>query len=467
MLTFSDSTRRFGRRSFLRVGSLALGRLGLGSLAAGGLSVSSLLAARASDNAVLRDKSVILLFLHGGPSQIETFDPKMTAPAGVRSVTGEVATSIPGVTFGGTFSKLASRANKVSIVRSFRTGDGNHDIKPVVSKSSHGANLGSLYSRVAGTNHPSTGIPTNVALFPRAVWAEAGPAEESFGKFSATGTIGSAFAPFVPGAGGAMQRDMQLELARGRLDDRRALLAQLDRQQRGLDANGELGRLEQQAFKTILGGVAQAFDLSQEDPRLVERYDTATLVRPDAISRKWNNYRNYVDNAQTLGKLMLLARRLCESGCGFVTVTTNFVWDMHADVNNAPCDEGMQYMGSPLDHAVSAYLEDVEARGLSDKIMLVVTGEMGRTPRLNAGGGRDHWGGLAPLLLAGAGIPRGAVFGQSQRDGGSPRAEPVGINNLLATVMHTLLDVGKLRTMPGIPREVLAAATAAEPIPLG
>ena len=103
----------------------------------------------------------------------------------------------------------------------------------------------------------------------------------------------------------------------------------------------------------------------KEDPQTIARYDTAPLVRPENIDKKWNNYNNYVDNAKTLGKLLLLARRLCEAGCGFVTVTTNFVWDMHADVNNAPVDEGMRYMGPPLDHAVSAFIEDVEARGLS------------------------------------------------------------------------------------------------------
>src|SRR4029077_11824485 len=94
-------------------------------------------------------------------------------------------------------------------------------------------------------------------------------------------------------------------------------------------------RVRAQALTTILGGVADAFDLGKEHPHTIARYDTAPLVRPENISKKWANYNNYVDNAKSLGKLLLLARRLCERGCGFVTVTTNFVWDMHADVNNA------------------------------------------------------------------------------------------------------------------------------------
>src|SRR5687767_2932956 len=161
MLTLYDRCPRWGRRDFLRIGGLGLG----------GLSLSNLLSAMAgaASPRPVTDKSVIFLFLHGGPSQIETFDPKMTAPPGIRSVTGELATSLPGVTFGGTFPKLAALADKLSIVRSFTTGDANHDIKPVVGRVTAGANLGSLYSRVAGASHPRTGIPTNVTLFPQAV----------------------------------------------------------------------------------------------------------------------------------------------------------------------------------------------------------------------------------------------------------------------------------------------------------
>ena len=155
---------------------------------------------------------------------------------------------------------------------------------------------------------------------------------------------------------------------------------------------------------------------------------------------------------------------MCESGCGFVTVTTNFVWDMHADVNNATVEEGMQYMGWPLDYAVSALIEDLESRGLDDRIMLVVTGEMGRTPKINAKGGRDHWGGLTPLMVYGGGLKGGQVIGQSTTDAGAPASTPIRLEHLVATVMHNLLDMGKLRTMTGIPNDLLRSMTAAEPI---
>jgi hypothetical protein len=459
MWRISTPGNGYGRREFLRAGSLALGGLALP-----GIWPSPATAAAAR---LVTGKSVIFLFLHGGPSQIETFDPKMTAPAGIRSATGEIATAIPGVTFGSTFPKLAALADRLAIVRSFTTGDGNHDIKPVVGRDSGGANLGTLYSRMVGTNHSLTGMPTNAALFPQAVDPERQPAQKNFGNFEATGALGSAFAPFAPGAGGDLQQDMQLSMPIDRLGDRRELLSQLDRLRFSLDARDPLDgldRMRDQAFGTITGGVAGAFDLSKEDPRTVARYDTAPLMTPDQIDKKWNNHKYYVDSVKALGKLLLLARRLCETGCGFVTVTTNFVWDNHADVNKAGVAEGMRYCGVPLDHAVSAFLEDVAGRGLSDRILLVCCGEMGRTPRLNANGGRDHWGGLAPLLLAGGRLKMGQVIGQSTKNAGEPSSDPVRIPNLLATIMHTLFDVGELRVTRGVPNEVMRAATSADPI---
>ena len=460
MLTLLDANRRYHRREMLRVGACGAGAFGV----VNGFANKCF---AASKGLPITDKSVILLFLHGGPSQIETFDPKMTAPVGIQSVTGEIQTAIPGVTFGSSFPQLAQRADRLSIVRSFTTGDANHDIKPVVGKDTSGANVGALYARVAGANRPGSGMPTNAMLFPQSVDSTTGPAITSFGKFESTGLLGNGYSPFVPGAGGDLQKNLELRVAVDRLGDRRTLLSELDRQRFELDERGRtqtVDPLREQAFSTLLGGVAGAFDLSKEDPATIARYDTAPLIRPDQIDKKWNNYNHYVDNAKALGKLLLLARRLCEAGCGFVTVTTSFVWDMHADVNNATVEEGMRYMGPPLDHAISAFLDDVASRGLSDKILLVATGEMGRTPRVNNNGGRDHWGNLAPLLLSGGGFKNtGQVIGQSTRDAAEPSSEPIRIKHLVATMLQRLVDPSELRLNPSIPREVLAAASA-EPI---
>jgi len=464
MLTFQDHFRQAGnwqRRQFLRAGGLALGGLTLGDLFA------TRAAAASAKKLPLKDRSVIFLFMHGGPSQFETFDPKMDASSSTRSVTGEIKTTLPGVTFGSTFAQLAKLAHKFSIVRSFVTGDGNHDIKPVLGVDTLRANMGSLYSSIAGASRVNTAMPTNVALFPRSVDPKAQAAVTEFGNFEGTGELSRTFAPFVPGAGANQQMDMRLNLPEGRFENRRALLGALDDWKRWVDASGAVEGVQafqQQAFDVLHRGVSDAFDLSLEDPRLMERYDTAPLLPRGRISKQWKNIDHYATNALTLGRQLLLARRLCERGAGFVTVTTSFIWDMHADENNAPMTVGMEYVGTPFDHAVSAFIEDVEARGLSEKILLVCCGEMGRTPAINKNGGRDHWGNLAPLLIYGGGLKMGRVIGQSSRDGGEPASDAVTMKDLLATIMHALLDISEVRLMPGIPQRVVEAMTKGEPI---
>ncbi len=454
MLTIGDTTC-LNRRGFLRVGSLGLGGLSLASLfpstATAGVPLSEA-------GKPLTDKAVVFLFLHGGPSQFETFDPKMTAPAEIRSATGEIKTTLPGITFGSSFPKLAAMADRLAVVRSYVPGDANHDIKPVVGKDGFGANLGSAYAAVAGGSTPS-GMPTNCLLFPRSVDPNAQPGQTGFGKFPSTGPFAASATPFQPDGDGTLKKDMKLNLPLDRLDDRRALLSGFDQLKRGMETEAEaMESTRQKAFSMLLGGIGEAFDLSKEDAKTVEKYDTAKLGIAEKIDKKWNNHKFYADNARTLGKLLLLARRCVERGAGFVTVTTNFVWDMHADVNNAHLTEGMSYTGPPLDLAVSVFLDDLRDRGLEDKVLLVICGEIGRTPRLNAKGGRDHWGNLGPLLLAGGGLPMGQLIGKSSSNGGEPNSEPVRIPNLIGTIMHTLFDVGKLRITRGISREVMQMA---------
>lgn len=464
MLTFRDPRRGCNRREFLSIGTLALG----------GLSLGGQLQARALGNAALTTgKSVIFLFLHGGPAQTETFDPKMSAPDGIRSVTGEVPTTLPGITFGSTFAQLAKLAHKFTVVRSYRPGDGNHDLKPLVHKEFMNANLGSLYSRVAGTNDPRTGMPSNVILFPQAILPKANPQFAPSGNYLSTGQLGAAHAPFVPGGNSEFQKNLQLKLERDRLDDRRSLLARLDGVKRHIDQSGVMDAVDgfqAQAFDAILRGVGDAFDLSKEDARTIARYDTEAQVRLDNIPKctadKW-----YADHIKTLGKLLLYARRLCEAGCGFVTVTTNFVWDMHCDGDDAGMAGGMLYAGTPLDHALAAFIEDVEARGLSERILLVACGEMGRSPRVNkstnkgvTGVGRDHWGYLGPLLLYGGGLPMGQVIGRSTANAGEPATEPVTMRQLVATIMHTLFQIDEVRSTRGLPAELVRVITESEPI---
>jgi uncharacterized protein (DUF1501 family) len=148
-----------------------------------------------------------------------------------------------------------------------------------------------------------------------------------------------------------------------------------------------------------------------------------------------------------------------------VTVHADYegVWDMHADTENLNIADGMEAVGRSFDHAVAAFIEDVEARGLADKILLVCCGEMGRTPKLNRGGGRDHWAKLAPLMLYGGGIRGGHVIGQSTKDGGEPATENLTPKHLISSILHTVFDVGQLRLMPSMAH--ISRLAENEPIP--
>lgn len=451
MLTLFDGDRPIDRRAFMTIGGLSLG----------GLSLPSLMSGAAEPRHHVTGKSVIYLFQQGGPSQFETFDPKVDAPQGIRTVTGTVQTAVPGVVFGEHMSRLAKLADKLTTVRSFQTLNAGHNIQPVVGPDSLNANIGVHYSRVVGATRLRTGMPTNAVLYPAAV-SEYVPGPRARGNLAATGPYGAGYAPFVPGVNGQLQRDMQLSLPRDRVfGDRKALLAQLDSLKRQVDATGQveaLDDLQRQAYEVLLGdSVSKALDLSREDPRTVERYDTGRYLqkgRWTSVSRGRLGY--YDANASCIGKLLLLARRLCEAGCGFVTIHAGYagVWDMHADSNNLNMIDGMDAVGHSFDHAVAAFVEDLEARGLQDEILLVCTGEMGRTPRINKRGGRDHWAKLSPLMMHGGGLP-GGVIGQSDRQGGEPLTDNLTPRHLISTIMNTVFDVSQLRLVQGLPESVL------------
>ncbi len=450
-----------GRREFLKVGGLGL---------LGNLTLPLLLRARAAaaaEGRTVRDRSVVLLFLQGGPSHIEFFDPKMTAPAEFRSITGEVQTRLPGITFGGTFPQLARLADKLAVVRSYATGNADHTYQLATSGGNPTcASMGALYARVAGVNHPHTGMPNNVLVLPEAVQ----PGLRLQGNFETSalptltspGELGASYQAFNPSGTGEVQRNMQLRLPADRFADRRYLLEQLDTMRRDVDAAGSLAgadRFQQQAFEVVTRGVAAAFDLSRESARVVARYDTSHLFRNEELQRYYDMRRA----SNLLGKQLLLARRLCEAGCGFVTVS-DCGWDMHANNNSPRHMAGLAPMTRQVDHAVSAFIEDLEARGLSEQILLVVTGEMGRTPRLNNNGGRDHHANLTTLAFAGGSLRMGQVIGRSDRLAASPASERFGPGHLLATVMHHLLDLGEVRVQRGLGR-VATALTAGQPIP--
>jgi uncharacterized protein (DUF1501 family) len=463
MLTISDprgtrDCQGWRRREFLRIGGSALAALGLGWPAQ---------AAEKLHNHTT-GKSVVLLFLGGGPSHIELFDPKMSAPADIRSITGEVNTAHAGITFGGTFPQLAALAKKFSIVRSFQSLNSGHEYVAVTTANNPvKAAAGALYSRVAGTTHPKTGAPLHTLVLPEAV----APAGFKIGTNFETGHLpgltqpgglGPNYQAFSPSGGGPLRENMQLAIEAERFADRRAVLDSLDKLRRQVDASGQIGgldKLQQQAYEVITGGVAQAFDLSREDPRLVARYDTSHCFQSEEAQQFGDMRRS----TNLLGRQMLLARRLVEAGCGFVTVS-DCGWDMHSNRNSPKNLGGMQWLGPQTDHAVAAFIADCEARGLRDKVLLVVTGEMGRTPRINKNGGRDHYGELTPLLVYGGGLAMGQVIGQSDAHATIPATDPYQPSHLLATMMHTLFDLGQLRLDQSLPRDVAGVLLGGEPI---
>ena len=388
------------RRDVLRVGTLGLC----------GLALPDLLRARAQaqiNGQPTKDTSVIWLWLGGGPTHVETFDPKMTAPSEYRSVTGEVATVLPGVTLGGNFEQMAQVADKMAFVRSFAHtnsghGGGTHYVMTGYDYrlADNGMvpvrpGLGAIVSRVRGPNHPTTGIPTYVRL--GGIYGD-GPA-----------FLGTAFGPFDPG--GQAQRNMSLVVEQSRLDNRRELLEGIDTINREIDRSElmkGLDSFEQQAFNLVLSTSQQAFDIKYEDPRVVDRY------------------------GPNLGQRLLTARRLCEAGAGFVTVEFGG-WDMHGNIKMA-----MDQLGPQVDRAVAALVEDLDQRGMSENVLLVISGEFGRTPKINGGAGRDHWAPLSTLALAGGGLKMGQVIGESAEKVDVPKTTPITPQDLMATVFDVL-----------------------------
>lgn len=414
------------RREFLQAGALALGGLGLADVLRG----------RAAAGEAGRNTSVILLYLHGGPSQLETYDLKPDAPIEYRSVFSPIATSVPGLDLCEHFPLQAKIADKYSLVRSVHHTMSSHTDGGIevltgktptrpdptsTSKSEH-PDLGSIAARLNGP-HPDA-IPRYVAI-PQPLYMTR-PAY--LGLHHGAFAIGDpSKADFKPPA---------LQLAAGvdgrLLDDRRGLIRQLDRLRAGIDLRGSFDGTDQfreLAFSMLTGPkVASAFDLTKEDDTLRDRYGR----------HLW-------------GQSCLLARRLAEAGTSVVTIYidspvskpefTN--WDDHILNAGRPGHfaEYMQRRLPYMDQALSALIEDIFARQLDRQIMVAVLGEFGRTPRLshNANGtGRDHWPDAQSVLLSGGGLKMGQVVGATNSRAEHPAHRPLSPKDILATIYRHL-----------------------------
>jgi len=420
------SARHTTRRNLLRVGVLG----------ASEVTLAGLLRARAQ--AALRhqetkETSVVWLWLQGGAPHIETFDPKRNAPSNYRSMVGSISTKLPGVEFGALLPRLSQAAGQLAVVRSFGHTNSDHlgashyvltaEDGPVGTRHQTKPSFGSIAAKVRGVSHPISGVPTFIRLsrtisfdFDQPLW------------------LGEANAPFD--ASGQTRNNLNLSVDPARMADRRRLLKGIDRLRREIDQCGVMEGLdsyEQQAVDMILGRSKQAFDVSQENPQLRERYGPG------------------------LGEQLLTARRLCEAGCGFVSLNyayspvssnTPFGWDMHLGPSQpgAPPMEGQLKAIFPMfDHAIAMFLEDLAQRGLSERILLVITGDFGRTPKINQYGGRDHWPALSTLVLAGGGLCMGQVVGTSSPKAEQPTSSRVAPKDLMATIFHVLGFDAKLQ----------------------
>jgi len=398
-----------------------------GSLAPFGLGLLDVLAPRASAARKGRAKSVILLFIWGGPSHLDTWDPKPTAPQEIRGLFQSIPTTVPGLRIGEHFPLLASRAKHYAVVRSMTHTDPAH-LSPVhhlmtghIAANPNSDNdparrtdapcLGAVVQKVL----PSAGaIPAAVTL-PWAVSHPAAPGGVAPGQHG--GWLGTGFDPFlvtgnpnspaftVPGL------TAPPDVTADRLQGRAALARQLER------TGGPRGYSDTQskALDLLLGPtISRAFDLSREATALRDKY-----------------------GQHSHGQSCLLARRLIEAGSRLVTVNWpddgQTFWDTHG--NNFPSLKNR--LMPPADRAFAALLDDLSARGLLDETLVLWVGEFGRTPRVE-NGGRQHWPQCYSAVLAGGGIQGGVVYGASDKNGAYPADRPVSPADLTATLYHAL-----------------------------
>lgn len=399
---------RYRRRDFLRVGGLALGGVTLAD--------ALRLRAAAGETAKPWGKAGILLWLPGGPSHFETWDPKPEAPAEIRGPFGAIPTSVPGLQICELFPRHAQIAHKFSIIRSCCHTEAGHgggerwvttgypSRSPEFELPHDYPKVGSVVARMKGPNR--FGMPAFMAVPPAGLHR------------NSAAYLGAAYNPLQLYSNGRLS-ELRLEsiIKRDRLEDRRSLRQSLDRLRREADSAGlmdSMDALEQQAFEMVAGSVAQqAFDVSHEAQQTRDRYGT----------HEW-------------GKCCLLARRMIEAGTTFATVSVGS-WDQHGSAGGTIAAKYPEY-APQVDQAVTALIEDLESRGLLDDTTVYLLGEFGRTPRINNTGGRDHWPQAMSVLMTGGGLKRGEVVGATNRKGEFPIERPISPADLLATVYHTL-----------------------------
>jgi hypothetical protein len=420
--TTSVLSRALSRRSFLRIGALGFG----------GLTLPGLL--RAEESAGIRSshKSVIFIYLVGGPPHQDLFDLKPGAPKEIAGPWKPTATNVPGVQICEALPKLARIMDKLVVVRSLVGNQADHDAIQVYNghnprkptPSGGWPQLGSAVAKLQGPVDPS--VPPFLSL---CYTCTHGPYNEP-----GPGYLGPSLAPFH--AMGQTREDMLLRgLSVDRLADRKTLLQRFDNMRREADVNGSLKAMDtftEQAFGLLTSSrMADALDLSKEPLRVVERYGTGDpKVHMDG------------NGAPRVPQSLLMARRLVEAGARVVTLNYS-KWDWHGGKNAEGRADNSIFLREQedfpvFDQCVSALVEDLHDRGLDKDCSVVAVGEFGRTPKISAQVGRDHWPQVNCALLAGGGMKTGQVIGATDRIGGEAVARPVTWGELFATLYHNL-----------------------------
>jgi hypothetical protein len=396
------------RRAFLRVGTLAVGGLSLPDLlrirAAGGQSPAG------------RKKSVILIWQAGGPSHIDMYDLKPNAPAEVRGDFKPIKTNVPGIEIGEHLPLQAKVFDKLAVVRSACHTNAGHGMgsqwmltgyQPTIEVNDNiYPSCGSVVAKVNGPNEP--GLPAYVNL-PRAL---------GLGKAA---YLGASFNPFAPdsdpNSDGFQVKNLKLpgRVPADRLGRRKDLLHSLDTVRRDIDTKGDLYGLDtfyRDGLDMVTDTKAQtAFDIAKESPKLRDKY-----------------------GRHDLGQCCLLARRLVESGVTFVTIQAGGGWDTHG--NNFK--ELKDKLLPKFDQALAALVSDLCDRGRQDDVLVMCTGEFGRTPKINSGAGRDHWPGAMSIVYAGGGLKMGQAIGTTNALGEYPTSKPYSPGCVLSTMYHVL-----------------------------
>ena len=395
----------------------------IGGLGLGGITLADAL--RSDANAAVYEKSskrsVILIWQHGGPSQLDTFDMKPDQPSEVRGPWTPIETSLPGLRISELLPHHAKVMDKCTVIRSFTHGNGDHWAAAHWLLTGYlGANGSDRVPR-----RPSMQSVSSYLLGPRKIGVPSGINinDGGFG-FHGAAYLGVNHNPFRIGdysygneagrlpTGSDKSFSLVDGLSESRVMNRVSLLNQFDRLRRDVDSTGTFASMDDmndQARDILLSGRARkAFDLSQEDPKLVEAYGPG-----------W-------------GEQALLARRFIEAGVRFVTLNTGY-WDDHGNIKNALNDKMTRH-----DRAVGVLIKDLADRGMLDDTLVVTAGEFGRTPVINANAGRDHWPQAQSILIAGGGFRHGQVIGATNSKAEHPIDRPIKPADFNALVYHAV-----------------------------